>query len=30
MLTKKGAVQVLELLAQLNRKIGSRADEALR
>jgi hypothetical protein len=28
MLTKKGALQVLELLAKLNREIGSRADEA--
>jgi hypothetical protein len=27
MLTKKGALQVLELLAKLNREIGSRADE---
>jgi hypothetical protein len=29
MLTKKGALQVLELLAKLNREIGSRSDEAL-
>jgi hypothetical protein len=28
MLTKKGALQVLELLAKLNREIGSRSDEA--
>jgi hypothetical protein len=28
MLTKQGALQVLELLAKLNREIGSRADEA--
>ena len=28
MLTKKGALQVLELLAKLNREIGSRADGA--
>ena len=28
MLTKKGALQILELLAKLNREIGSRADEA--
>ena len=28
MRTKKGALQVLELLAKLNREIGSRADEA--
>jgi hypothetical protein len=28
MLTRKGALQVLELLAKLNREIGSRADEA--
>jgi hypothetical protein len=28
MLTKKGALQVLELLAKLGREIGSRADEA--
>jgi hypothetical protein len=28
MLTKRGALQVLELLAKLNREIGSRADEA--
>jgi hypothetical protein len=28
MLTKNGALQVLELLAKLNREIGSRADEA--
>jgi hypothetical protein len=28
MLTKKGALQVLELLAKLNREIGPRADEA--
>jgi hypothetical protein len=28
MLTKKGALQVLELLAKLNREIGSRADAA--
>jgi hypothetical protein len=28
MLTKKGALQVLELLAKLNREIGARADEA--
>jgi hypothetical protein len=28
MLTKKSALQVLELLAKLNREIGSRADEA--
>jgi hypothetical protein len=28
MLTKKGALQVLELLAKLNREIGSRADKA--
>jgi hypothetical protein len=28
MLTKKGALQVLELLARLNREMGSRADEA--
>jgi hypothetical protein len=27
-LTKKGALQVLELLAKLNRQIGARADEA--
>jgi hypothetical protein len=27
MLTKKGALQVLELLAKLNREMGSRADE---
>jgi hypothetical protein len=27
MRTKKGALQVLELLAKLNREIGSRADE---
>ena len=27
MLTKKGALQILELLAKLNREIGSRADE---
>jgi hypothetical protein len=26
-LTKKGALQVLELLAKLNREIGSRVDE---
>jgi hypothetical protein len=28
MRTKKGALQVLELLAKLNREIGSRADKA--
>jgi hypothetical protein len=28
MLTKKGALQVLELLAKLNREIGARSDEA--
>jgi hypothetical protein len=28
MRTKKGALQVLELLAKLNREIGSRADQA--
>jgi hypothetical protein len=28
MLTKKGALQVLELLAKLNREIASRTDEA--
>jgi hypothetical protein len=28
MLTKKGALQVLELLAKLNREIGSRSHEA--
>jgi hypothetical protein len=28
MLTKKGALQVLELLAKLNREIGSRVDDA--
>ena len=30
MLTTKGALQVLELLAKLNREIGARAQEALR
>jgi hypothetical protein len=28
MLTKKGALQVLQLVAKLNREIGSRSDEA--
>jgi hypothetical protein len=30
MLTKKGALRSWELLAKLNREIGSRSDEALR